>query len=482
MDSERVLAILKRHGTHPTSFQILEPGYEYWFDPEVAAPGAVVAYVRAGRYRVVAGAPIAAIAEVGQVAGRFIADAVAAGERTLFFSADDDFVTALQAIDDPPAFDRVQSGEQPEWDPRSYTTEGADRRSLRAQVSRATNKGVTVRTVDPDELANRPGALRAEIETVLRRWLDDRRMSVMKFMVDLEPFHYPHERRYYVAECGDRGVGFLAAIPIYERGGWFFEDVIRVPDAPNGTVELLVDTAMRDAAQHGDDFVTLGLAPLAGIPSGDGPHRRMRAVLRWCYARLGGLYQFTGVRAFKARFRPDTWRPQYLVQSPPELGVGAFHAVLRAFAGGGLVAFGWETGRRLLGRLSLTAWAAALMTIAVLLVPWTILLSMADGARWFGDVSIQHAWVAFDAGMVVALTILARQVSRGRPSARLLAIFLAGATLTDFVLTTVQVFNLHSHPAGATLLFLLMGMAGPLLATWLLVTLALVAPLRKDRV
>jgi len=31
-DRERVVALLERHGWNATSFQILEPGFRYWFD------------------------------------------------------------------------------------------------------------------------------------------------------------------------------------------------------------------------------------------------------------------------------------------------------------------------------------------------------------------------------------------------------------------------------------------------------------------
>ena len=424
--------------------------------------------------RVAAGVPIAATEELGRVAARFQAESARLGLRVLFFSADQEFLDALGALEDPFDFDFVPIGEQPEWNPSAYHTDGPDRRSLRSQVRRARTKGVTVRRVEPDELASAPGRLRAEIEWVLSQWMAARRMSMMRFMVDLHPFAWPEERRYYVAEVGDRAVGFLAAIPVYRPGGWFFEDVIRVPDAPNGTVELMIDTAMRHAAEAGDAWVTLGLAPLAGVDGRPGPNRRIRRALQWCFEHLGGLYHFGGLRRFKQRFRPDVWRPQYLVACPGPVGLRAFHAVLAAFAGGGIVAFGLDTLRRILGLITRPAWAALLWVLAALLIPWTVLLAGADGARWFGDPSIQTAWVAFDASMVCALTALGRLVRLGRPSAGRLATFLAGATLTDFVLTTVQAFHLHHDLAGGPRLFLAAGICGPLLATIVLTALSTV--------
>ncbi|MDP6946630.1 MAG: phosphatidylglycerol lysyltransferase domain-containing protein, partial [Myxococcota bacterium] len=174
-ETERVLAVLKAWGTHPTSFQILEQGHRYWFDPEVPAPGAVVAYQPSGAFRVAAGVPIAPPEAVAAVAARFIADGQAAGLKTLFFSADDAFLDAMRTLEQGPPMDLVAIGEQPEWDPMRYTTEGPERASLRAQLHRAVNKGVEVRNVSVEEVASAPGPVRAEVESVLQQWLASRR-------------------------------------------------------------------------------------------------------------------------------------------------------------------------------------------------------------------------------------------------------------------------------------------------------------------
>ncbi len=463
----RVLALLERHGRASTGFQLVERGFRYWFDPQTDA---VVGYVEAAGHRVVAGRPVAAEADLPAVTARFVAEARGAGLRVAFFGAEADLRAALCAADLP--HDALQVAEQPDWDPRSYTLEGAARRSLRAQVNRARNKGVRVRRIEPDDLAHHPGSIRAEIETVLDRWLASRRMSVMRFMVDLEPFTFPEARRYYVAERGDRPVGFLAAVPVYARRGWFFEDVIRVPDAPNGTAELLIHTALEDARDRGDAYVTLGMAPLAGVDTAPGPHRLLRRGLRFCYDRLGPLYHFAGVRSFKARFRPDAWTPQYLIASPGPVGLRTLHAVLSAFAGGGLVGFAVDTLHRLLERVRPVIWARALAALAALLVPWTVLLAAADGDRWFGHATIQTAWVAFDVVMVVALSGLAALARRDHPATSRLALLLGGATLADLVLSTVQALHLHRAATGWTALFVTAGLCGPALATTLLIALA----------
>ena len=122
-----------------------------------------------------------------------------------------------------------------------------------------------------------------------------------------------------------------------------------------------------------------------------------------------------------------------------------------------------------------------LWLLAALLIPWTLLLANADGERWFGDPSIQSAWVAFDTAMVLALGGLGAVVRWGKRGARPLALLLAGATSADFLLTTAQALNLHQSVTGLEMLFVAAGTLGPLVATVLLVSLADALPTARHR-
>ncbi|HEU4539019.1 MAG TPA: hypothetical protein VFS00_33090, partial [Polyangiaceae bacterium] len=101
----------------------------------------------------------------------------------------------------------------------------------------------------------------------------------------------------------------------------------------------LVDAAMRAAAAEGSPYVTLGLAPLAGpLPAG------LRLARTWGKA----LYDFDGVRAFKAKLRPTTWDTIYLAYPRGSSGALALYDALRAFARGSFLRFGFATLRRTL--------------------------------------------------------------------------------------------------------------------------------------
>lgn len=353
---------------------MLEPGFRYWFDGDDACFG----YVDTGGAWVTAGGPIAPLERFGAVTARFVDAARAAGRRACCFATETRFHEAV-------GWPALRIGDQPIWDPRDWAGALASKSSLREQLRRARAKGVTVRALGADELAA-GHATRAQVDALIARWLATRPMAPMGFLVQVDPFTLVDERRHFVAEVDGRCVGFLGVVPVYARRGWFFEDVLRDPSAPNGTTELLIDAGMRAAADEGASWVTLGLVPLAGD------------VAPWLQAarRAGrALYDFDGLRAFKAKLAPRAWDPIFLAHPPGTGSTRAIRDVLTAFARGGLLRFGVET--------LLRGPAIVVRVLALLLIPWTILLALPSSARWFPSPAWQYGWVAFDVVLCVAL-------------------------------------------------------------------------------
>lgn len=361
----RALALLRRHGWNATGFQVLEPGYRYWFDGDDAC----VAYVDTGRAWVVAGAPIAPAPRLAAVAAGFAAAARAAGRRTTWFGTE-------RRFGDATGWPALQVGEQPVWSPAAWPEVLRGSRSLREQLRRARAKGVGVRAVTAAELAaGHP--TRAQLDRLIAAWQAARPLAPMAFLVQIDLCSFATERRCFVAERAGVVVGVLGVVPIYARAGWFFEDFLRAPDAPNGTVELLVDAGMRAAAAADIALVTLGLAPLAGD------------VGRWLRRarRLGGaLYDFDGLRAFKAKFKPARWDPIFVAYPPPGSPVAAVHDTLAAFAGGGLVRFGLATVRRtpavIAGAVAVTAVAVAGLLAPPVVAVAILVSTLAAALAW----------------------------------------------------------------------------------------------------
>lgn len=436
-ERDRVLALLRRFGWSSTSFQVLEPGYRYFFSADGEA---CVAYVETGCTWISGGSPIAAAERRADVATQFVQAARSCRRRAAFALVDSQFAAEAQL--------RVLGiGEEPVWDPRVWTTTLAKSRSLREQLRRARAKGVRVRELSPDELASPDAPMRREIETLVARWLSSHSMAPMGFLVGVHLFDTLNERRMFVAESPQGVRGVLALVPVYARGGFLVEDLLRSPDAPNGTTETLIDHALRACAADGCSYVTLGLAPLAG----DLPRGLLLA------RRLGrGLYDFSGLRTYKAKFMPDTWQAVYLAYPRQNNALFALYAMLSAFAQGSLVRFGLRT--------LLRGPTLVLQLLTVSLVPWTVALSLLDTRRYFPNPWLKWAWVAFDVLLFGGLVRLNMRASA--PLAKCLAWLIAG----DVGLTLLEavLFNASRTEHWTEALSLVVAVAAPALAALVL--------------
>lgn len=214
-------------------------------------------------------------------------------------------------------------------------------------------------------------------------------MAPMGFLVDLQPFGFAAERMTFVAERGGRAVGFVAAVPIFARRGWFLEDVVRADDAPNGTIEALVDAAMREAASRGAAVVTMGLAPLSGDIAR--PLALVRSLSR-------GLYDFRGLRAFKQKLSPSVWEPVYLCTSgSPWI---ALYDALVAFARGSMIRFGVRT--------LLRGPDVVVRALAFALGAWTVVAATTT-LSWQPSGVAKWGWILAHLGILAALGSLLRR-------------------------------------------------------------------------
>lgn len=319
----RLHALLKRHGWNASSFQTLASDFQYWFEGQDAC----VAYVDTGRAWIAAGAPVAPIERMAEVAAAFVAAAAAQGRRAGFFGTETRF-TALVP------YQAVPIGEQPIWDPHDWDEVLRSSASLREQLRRARAKGVTVRELGAGELSAPGYATRQALDGLVARWIESRRLPPMRFVVQMEPFTFLGDKHCWIAEQHGVAVGLLVAAPIYDRQGWLFENLLRDRRTPNGTTELLIDHAMRAVREGGSTYVTLGLVPLSG-PVG--------TLLRLARFLGRGLYDFEGLQKFKAKLRPGAWTPIFLSVPASQGRASGIYDVLNAFAGRSLLEFGWLT-------------------------------------------------------------------------------------------------------------------------------------------
>ena len=313
-----------RFGWNSAAYQILNPDMEHWFAPD---GDACVGFVRWAGVRVVAGAPICAEERLAEAAATFEREAAEAGETVCYFGAAERLHRVLAGL---PGHSVVPIGAQPGWRPANWAAILARTRSLRAQLNRARNKGVSAAERDP-HVAAEDWAL----QQCFDQWKDGHAGLSLHFLTEPVPLDRLKDRRVFVAERAGAPVGFLVATPVPERRGWLVEQIVRGTGAPNGTAELLIDALMRAAAAEESEFVTLGLAPLSQrAGAAPGPRLWLRFLLDWVRAHGARFYNFEGLDAFKAKFQPDAWEPIFAISNEPHFSVRTLYGVAAAFTHG----------------------------------------------------------------------------------------------------------------------------------------------------
>ncbi|HET6402761.1 MAG TPA: DUF2156 domain-containing protein [Candidatus Kapabacteria bacterium] len=321
----RVRDLILRFGWNSTCYQLLNPGFRYWFSERREA---VVGYVQYAGTRIVGGAPVCAYEVLAEVVREFEADARSHKLRVCYFASE---AHLESIIANEAGYSTILLGAQPVWRPGELARRVERKPSLRTQLHRAWNKGVTVERWSAADATNNP-----HLHAILTEWLATRGLPSLHFLVEPETLANLDDRRIFVARRGFEVVGFLNVSPVPLRHGWLVEQFVRGNHAPNGTVELMLHAAAKQLADDGFEYLTLGLSPL--IPFGgylpEAPPAIIRFLLRWARAHGKRFYDFAGLEFFKSKFEPERWEPIYAISNESRFSLRSLYAIACAFTNG----------------------------------------------------------------------------------------------------------------------------------------------------
>ena len=322
-DFKRARELVLKYGWNSTCFQIVNPGIEHWFGGDGES---VIGYVTSKGVRVVAGAPVCDKDSLASVASAFEEEANRNGETVCYFGAE----ARLESVyHDSRDHSKVSLGGQPVWHPARWAEIVDAKSSLRAQFNRARNKGVEINEWPVDRARDDPA-----LRDCLDAWLNTKGLPPLHFVIEPETLERLENRRIFVAQRNGSVEAFLILSPVPTRFGWLTEQFPHRPEAPNGTVELMMDTAIRKLGDEGYKYVTLGISPLsrrANIDQSRNPPW-LRFSLAWMRKHGQRFYNFDGLDHFKSKLMPEYWEPVYAISNEPEFSGRTMWAIASAFA------------------------------------------------------------------------------------------------------------------------------------------------------
>lgn len=340
---DSVVALAARYAHNSNDVVSAYDGWQYF---TTEAPAGAVAYVRRGRALIANGDPLCAPEHTAEVLRRFAAYARVRRLTCCFLGASERARAAAAGL----GYGAVKVGEEPLFDLRTYAPRGDRAKKARAARNQALRSGVAAREYVPAH--GRNPAVEREMEAVLAAWSRTRPVEPLAFSLRLEPFTGLERKRYFVAVHEGRVVAFVACSPLPGRAGAYLEDVIRHPDAPYGSTELLVLYAFEELARSGVEMATLGVAPLQGVEQQTTRrHRALGRVLAAARDHAGRVYRFNSLGHYKRKFGPTATESVYLLYRPARITPRLLFGLLGAFTPDGLGAWlraGWR--RRLAAR------------------------------------------------------------------------------------------------------------------------------------
>lgn len=325
-----LLRLHELHGYNAHSLVAIASGVRLWSCPETDG---AISFNEFGKVWLVPGEPLASPDSQAALTDRFLRAARAKGRTVGFLPASERFAKHSNQL----GLRAVKIGSAPYFDLATWSPRGDRAKKARAGINHAFRAGIRVtKIISIDE------KLISETDRLCKSWLTTRRSPTKfgwLFAVDL--FQHSERKKYFTArDATGRLVGFLAASPIPARQGWYLEDVLRLPQAPNGTADLLVVEALKSLKRDGAKLATLGTAPMAMEGTFDSLVQcspRLSQVTRFVATVFTIFYNFDGVRRFKAKFAPSWWESEYVlisqnITAPPRVIYAFVQAVVPAGA------------------------------------------------------------------------------------------------------------------------------------------------------
>ena len=303
---DRARPIIARHGS-ATAMLAFTGDKALFFD---RTGDAFMMYAVQGRSWVVMGEPIGPKDRWAEMLWDFHALVDRHGGRTVFYQVGPDSLPWLLDL----GLRSVKIGENARIGLASFDLVGKQGSELRNVRNRAPRLDLSFAVLPPEEVIDHIN----ELARISDAWLTERRTREKRFSLGRFDPAYLAASPCAVVRQGDRIIAF-ANIWRADGNEEASVDLMRfLPDAPPGTMDYLIVETLLWSKALGIAWFDLGMAPLAGLPE----HRL--ATLWSKFGRVavrhgGRLYNFQGLRAFKAKFHP-VWRPAYLLYPGISLG------------------------------------------------------------------------------------------------------------------------------------------------------------------
>lgn len=241
----------------------LDPSWEVWRD---ATSGAACGFKESEGHAISWGRPLCPDSMLKPVLKRYLEYLRKTRKLKPIFACIDETTEQILAKDYDWRSLAVAAEER--IDPTAHNPESAVSKSnLAKKIHQAKNNGVKANIADglPDE------KIRAQIDARMEEWRNSREGKQMHTTSLLPWDDHPHRRYFYASDKQHKIVALVVLAQLAPQHGWQVKYSLSFPDAPSGSIELLLSTAITQLAEAGCHSATFGTS--AATHLGQGSHQ-----------------------------------------------------------------------------------------------------------------------------------------------------------------------------------------------------------------
>jgi lysylphosphatidylglycerol synthetase-like protein (DUF2156 family) len=315
---EQNIALIHKWGSSVIE-SLLDPSCSYFSIPEVEG---LIGFYSNRRCAVVFGDPVCPPESREKLVSAFHQQCESAKKNVVYLVASEEFALWWQK---KMRGGMISFGEELYIDPRRDPRTCSGKRGivLRGKIRRAEKLGVSVKEYcekDPD--------LEQKIQSAASQWIQHRKgpqiyISRVRFFSD------SYGKRWFYAQNGDQVVGVLAILQLKAKEGWVLDRIMTVPDAPQGTPELLVMSLIEQLAKEQCGFLTFGAINASFLGTMTGFGKLASFFLPRIYKTALQYFKIEGKRKFWEKFFPES-SPSYLLFKNPTFSYHEILGLMRA--------------------------------------------------------------------------------------------------------------------------------------------------------
>jgi lysylphosphatidylglycerol synthetase-like protein (DUF2156 family) len=292
LTSEKRLRLVRQWGSS-TSDAILDPFTQIFTIPAIDG---LIGYRLEYRSIVVFGDPVCSPEDLPSLVTAFHEECKKNGYNIIYVSASESF--AKWAIQNTCRI-LIKFGKELYLDPFDDPKRGPKGGLVRRKVRHAIKEGTTVQEYLPHD-----PQLENALEKVGQQWLQGRR-GLQIHISHVRIFENRTGKRWFYAKQGDRCVGLLVLNQLKAKQGWHLNHVMIVPDAPHGTPEFLVTTALEKLKEEDCRFVTFGAVPTEHLNEILGLGRFSKWLAQSAFKISRKIFKLDGRKKFWEKFQPN---------------------------------------------------------------------------------------------------------------------------------------------------------------------------------